>query len=133
MRVVPDTNVLISAYCFPGGTPERVYRLGIEGIIDLATSRTLLAEFAKVLTDKFAWEPGRVEDAVAQVVRVATVVEPSEKFDVIAADPTDDRVLEAALEAGADVIVSGDAHLLALKTWRGIRVLPPRDLLAEVT
>lgn len=131
MKVVPDTNVLISAFCFPGGLPELVYRLGIEGRLELATSRTLLAEFARILTDKFGWEPDRAEEAVAQVARVSEVTESTTRLEVIAADPADDRVLEAALECGADVVVSGDSHLLALGRWEEIRIISPADLLAE--
>lgn len=131
MNAVLDTNVLVSAFIFPGGAPEQVYRLGLEGRIMLATSRTLLAELGRVLTDKFGWEIERAEEAVAQVARVAAVVESTERVDVIAADPSDDRVLEAASAAEAEIIVSGDAHLLRLKTWRDIRIVSPADLLAE--
>ena len=132
MRVVVDTNVLISAFCFPGGTPERVYRAAIEGRLELVTSATLLAEFGRILTDKFGWEPGRAADAVAQVARIGSVVETSERVEVVKADPADDRVLEAALAGDVDVIVSGDSHLLALEAWRDFDVLSPTDLLAGI-
>jgi putative PIN family toxin of toxin-antitoxin system len=131
VKVVPDTNVLISAFCFPGGAPEMVYRLGIEGRLDLATSTTLLAEFGRILTDKFDWEPSHAEEAVAQVARISEVVAPVARLKVITADPADDRVLEAAVDAGADVIVSGDSHLLSLRIWEEIRIVTPADLLAE--
>lgn len=130
MKVVADTNVLISAFCFPGGAPEQVYRAGIEGRLDLVTSRTLLAEFGRILTDKFDWEVGRPEEAVTQVASVSSLVEPSERVEFIKADPADDRVLEAAIEGEVEAIVSGDSHLLSLGTWRDIRVFSPAELLA---
>lgn len=123
MRVVLDTNILISALIFPGGAPEAVYRLVLERRVDLVTSRSLLAELGRVLTDKFGWDPGRAEEAVAQVTRVGTVVEPTETIRVIEEDPADDRVLEAASQGDAEVIVSGDRHLLRLPSWRGITIL----------
>ena len=132
MRTVLDTNVLISAFNFPGGSPEYVYRFVVEGRLELATSRALLAEFGRILTDKFGWDPDHPEEAVAQVARIASVVKPAEQVQVIAADPADDRVLEAAAEAGADVIVSGDKHLLRLGNWRSIRIISPAHLLAEL-
>jgi putative PIN family toxin of toxin-antitoxin system len=49
VRAVLDTNVLISAFVFPGGTPEAVYRLALEGQLEIGTSRSLLAEFGRVL------------------------------------------------------------------------------------
>ena len=130
MRVVLDTNVLISAFLFPGGAPEVVYRLALEGRIELVTSLTLLAELGRVLNTKFGWEDSLAEEAVAQVARIALVVEPSERVSAVKADPADDRVLEAAAEGKVEAIVSGDRHLLRLGTWRGISVLDPGTFLA---
>lgn len=131
MKAILDTNVLISAYVFPGGKPEAVYRLAIEGRLEIGTSRTLLAEFGHVLDRKFGWNPDRVEAAVAQMTRIASVVEPSESVQVVRADPADDRVLEAAHAFGADVIVSGDRHLLDLGTWSGIEIISPAVFIAR--
>ena len=131
MRVVADTNVLVSALIFPGGAPEEVYRLVLEGRIELVTSRPLLAELGRVLVEKFGWAPERAEEAVEQVIRVAEIVIPSERVSE-AADPADDRVLEAAAEGSAAVIVSGDGHLLELGTWRDIAIRTPAAFLAEL-
>jgi putative PIN family toxin of toxin-antitoxin system len=131
MRAILDTNVLISAYVFPGGKPEAVYRLALEGRLEIGTSRTLLAEFGRVLGQKFGWIPDRVEEAVAQMTRIAAVVEPIEVVQVTRADPADDRVLEAARAFDADVIVSGDRHLLGLRTWSEIDVLSPAEFIAR--
>lgn len=65
------------------------------------------------------------QEAVAHVARVGQVVRPASRIHEIAADPDDDRILEAALEGEADVIVSGDKHLLRLGTCREIPVLKP--------
>ncbi len=131
MRAILDTNVLISAYVFPGGTPEAVYRLALEGQLEVGTTRTLLAELGRVLAQKFDGMPDQVEAAVAQVARIAAVVEPGETVRVVTADPADDRVLEAARAFGADVIVSGDRHLLDLGTWSGIEIISPAELIAR--
>jgi len=122
LRVVLDTNILISAFLFPGGAPEIVYRAALEGRITLVTSPPLLAEFGRVLSEKFGWDARMVREAVAQVARIGTVVRPAETVAVIAEDPADDRVLEAAVTAGATVIVSGDRQLLRLGMWRGIQI-----------
>ena len=131
MKAILDTNVLISAYVFPGGKPETVYRLALEGRLEIGTSLALLAEFGRVLGQKFGWVPDQVEVAVAQVARIATVVEPSDTIHVIKADPADDRVLEAARAFGADTIVSGDRYLLDLGTWSEIEVLSPAEFIAR--
>ncbi len=132
MRVVFDTNVLISASVFPGDAPESAYRAALSGRIILVTPPALLAELARVLADEFGWGAAMVETAVRQVARIGTVVRPSDTVSVIHRDPDDDRVLEAAREGSADVIVSGDRHLLDLRSWEGIRVVPVVELLEEL-
>ena len=131
MKVVLDTNVLVSAVIFPGGPPETVYRSVIEGRVELVTSRPLLLEFGRVLTTKFGWESERARQATRQLARLGRVVKPSESVREISADPADDRVLEAALEGKASVIISGDRHLLRLRSWRGIRILSPSDFVVD--
>ena len=132
MRAVFDTNVLISAFVFPGGTPEFAFRAALSGRIALITSPPLLAEFGRVLSDKFGWEDQMVEAAVGQVARIGTVVRPTARISVIDEDPADDRVLEAAAEGAADVIVSGDRRLLRLRTWHAIRIVRVKDLVEEL-
>ncbi len=127
-----DTNVLVSALIFPGGTPELVYRLVLEERIELVTSRTLLAELGSVLEAKFGWEPARVERAVGQLARVGLVVEPTTNVSEIEADDPDNRVLEAATAGDAAAIVSGDRHLLALGEWREIPIKTPPDFLQSI-
>jgi putative PIN family toxin of toxin-antitoxin system len=133
LRVVLDTNVLVSALIFPGGSPELVYRLVLDERIELISSRTLLAELGRVLEGKFGWEAARVEQAVAQLTRVATLVEPVAVIADITADPADNRVLEAAAAGDAPAIVSGDRHLLSLGRWRVIPIQTPADFLAALT
>lgn len=130
MRVVLDTNVLVSAFAFPGGAPESMYRLALEGRIELVTCVPLLVELGRVLAEKLGREPRAAEEAVAQVAGIGVVVEATEEVDVIAADPADNRVLETALAGEAQAIVSGDRHLLRLKSFRGIRICSPAEYLA---
>ena len=127
-----DTNVLISAFVFPGGAPEHVYRRVLEGEVTLITSRPLLSELGRVLTDKFEWDPSYAEEVVAQLVRVAEVVDGDEEVADIKDDPADNRVLEAAAAGAAEVIVRGERHLRKLATWRGIRILEPAPFSAEL-
>jgi putative PIN family toxin of toxin-antitoxin system len=131
LRVILDTNILISAFVFPGGAPEAVYRAALEGRVTLVTSPALLAEFGRVLSEKFGWAPDRAEQAVAQIVRIGDVVRPTSTVHVIREDPADDRVLEAALAGKADVIVSGDRHLWRLDNWRGIQTEKATTFLAR--
>ncbi len=132
MRIVADTNVLVSAFIFPGGPPEAVYRCVLEGRVELVSSRPLLAELGRVLTDKFGWAPDRTERVLERLVRLAEVVEPGEAVTDICDDPADNRVLESAAAGGVDAIVSGDRHLLELGSWRGTPIMPPAAFLTDL-
>jgi putative PIN family toxin of toxin-antitoxin system len=132
VKAVFDTSGLISAFVFPGGGPEMVFRAALSGRVALVTSPALLAEFGRVLGTKFSWENHMLEAAVAQVARIGTVVRTQMRVSVIGDDPADDRVLEAAKEGTPDVIVSGDRHLLRLGTWETIRIVRVKDLLEEL-
>jgi putative PIN family toxin of toxin-antitoxin system len=133
LKAVFDTNILISAFVFPGGVPEALYRAALERRITLITSPPLLAEFGRVLVEKFGWDPVRSEDAVAQVARIGEVVRPAETVEVVAEDPADDRVLEAAAAGHANLIVSGDRHLLNLKAWQGVEIVKAAALQERLT
>lgn len=132
MRAVLDTNIFFSAFVFPGDASEAVYRAALEGHLELVTSPSLLAEFGRVLADKFGWNVPMTEAAVAQVARIAAVVRPPHVVSVIQQDPADDRVLEAVVEGEAEVIVSGDHYLLGLREWQGIWIVRAVALLKEM-
>jgi predicted nucleic acid-binding protein len=61
---------------------------------------------------------------------ITTRVQPVERIDVVLEDPTDDRILECALAAGAEAMISGDRHLLTIGTFRGMTIQRPADFLA---
>jgi putative PIN family toxin of toxin-antitoxin system len=105
--------------------------MALEGRVELVSSPALLAELARVLGDKFEADSRAVEQVVAQLALISTTVNPQERVSAISDDPSDNRVLEAALAGNATIVVSGDRHLLKLREWRGIRVLDPAAFLQE--
>lgn len=118
-RVVADTNVLVSAIQF-GGKPKQLLDLAVDGHVDLALSEAILEETLRVLRDKFHRTPGELRETDKQLRVIGRIVTPTESINVINADPSDDRILECAVAAAAEVIVSGDKHLVALGSFRGI-------------
>jgi putative PIN family toxin of toxin-antitoxin system len=126
---VLDTNTLVSGFGWPRSIPGRVVDRALAGQFLLVTSRPLLDELDRVLryprlTPIFP-DPSAV---VLAFERAALVVTPQVTLSV-ARDPADDRVLEAAVEASADAIVTGDEDLLALKSYERIRIVPARTFL----
>jgi putative PIN family toxin of toxin-antitoxin system len=130
MKIVCDTNVLVSGILFSGHCRE-IIRLISEGRIDGFTSGPLLDEFEDVIgRPKFGLTAEQVA-AIMDVVRETfSLAAPTEEITVIADDPDDDAVIEAAVAAGAHEIVSGDDHLLSLQSFRDIRIVTPAAFMA---
>jgi putative PIN family toxin of toxin-antitoxin system len=128
IRVVVDTNVLISGLIF-GGLPRELVDAALDGAFLLITSPILLDELQDKLRDKFKFSKHDLRELTADVRQCALIVTPSIFLSVIEDDPDDDRVLECALAGEADYIVSGDRHLLDLKFYRNVSIVSVRDFM----
>ena len=127
MRVVLDTNVLISALLFDG-VPERIFLAGLRGEFQLLTSISLLEELGRVLKGKFKIDANSVAHTIELVKSVAEVVEVRSRIRVILHPDGDNRVLECASDGKADLIVTGDTkHILPLGKYKGTRILSPAE------
>ena len=130
-KAVFDTNVYISALGF-GGIPEQLLELatGPGRQFQLYTSHDILKEIMKVLgSDKFKFTKEEIADAISVIDDAADVVSPTVRLNIIK-HKTDNRILECAVKARVDYIVSGDKHLLGLKGYKGIRSITPAQFLA---
>jgi putative PIN family toxin of toxin-antitoxin system len=128
MRVVADTNVLISALMF-GGLPGRFLDLALGRRFTLLASKALLDELDEKLRGKFA-----VSESDALVIRAklegsAELADPDFQLNAVPDDPDDNRVLECAVAGKADFIVSGDRHLLRIGSYEGIAIVTVRQFL----
>lgn len=127
MRLVLDTNIVISGLLWHG-PPGNLIDTARTGAITLLTSAALLDELRGVLhRDKFSsqlrargLEPAELFEGYAAL---AAMVQPADIAPAVAKDPADDAVLACALAARAEVVVSGDAHLLNLKSYQGIHII----------
>ena len=133
MRLVLDTNVLVSAFLWQG-VPGRLIELATEQEIQLVTSRVLLDELADVLPrKKLAKKVAATGLTPAQIVlnyrRLAQLITARKLSQAISRDADDDHVLACAIAAQADLIVSGDEHLLSLKIHQNIPILTPAETL----
>jgi putative PIN family toxin of toxin-antitoxin system len=128
MRVVFDTNILVSALVFPGGQGEAALRRIIEEADQLILSRPILDELLDVLGRKFARDAEELAHVAIFLTEVAVVVAPKRRLRAVKDEP-DNRILECAVAGRAEVIVTGDKVLLALKRYEEIRLLTLRDYL----
>ncbi len=137
MRLVLDTNTIASGLLWKG-PPHAVLMAARErNDISLYSSPRLLAELANVLARKelstaVVASRRSPEVLLQRYLQVARVVVPAVIAPVIRTDPDDDHVLACALAAKADLIVSGDSHLLNLKTYQGIPVVNAAEALTRL-
>ena len=127
MRIVLDTNVIVSAVIW-GGTPLRLVQAATAGDIELYTSPALLAELREVLgrehlASRLAQQRSLVEQAIGHYADLAISVSPLSTPRVVPGDADDDHVIAAALAAHANLVVSGDKHLLSMGSYKGIGIV----------
>lgn len=133
MRAVLDTNVLISALYSAKGPPGRLLSAWVDGLFDLVMSDDVLAEFRRVLgypkhRHLFAERPAAIA-ILLEKLRTAIFNGEIPEVPPLESDPSDTMFLALALAAQADVLVSGDSHLLDLGAYEGIPILTPTQFL----
>jgi putative PIN family toxin of toxin-antitoxin system len=128
MKAVFDTNVFVSAFVVPGSQAERAVVLAQRRDVRLFTSVAILTELANTLRLKFGQDEEDIKQALRLVSRAAEIVRPTTRLAVLDDDP-DNRILECALAAEADLVVTGDRHLLRLRNFRGTAMVRLVDLL----
>ncbi|MBI4052969.1 MAG: putative toxin-antitoxin system toxin component, PIN family [Candidatus Diapherotrites archaeon] len=128
MRVVFDTNVLVSA-SFWDGPSKMATEFATHGEIISITSVEILNEYEGILKRDFRQSPERAKEGAKWVRRFSLVVFPTKPIDAVKADPEDNKIIEAAVEGNADFIVSGDRHLLKFEKFGNIQIIAPRKLI----
>lgn len=130
MRVVLDTNVIISAVMFGGKPASALDAANTDARVLLISDRILL-EVARVLMGKFRQSPTAAERVLDRLRSLAEFVTPTGQISECR-DPDDNRILEAALAGTADYIVSGDADLLSMRSFRGVQIVSVAAFLARL-
>jgi len=136
LRVVADTNVIVSAVLWQG-IPGQLIAAALEGEIELYTSQVLLDELADVIArKKLAKAVARTGQTVQQILddyrRLAQRVSARALTTQVARDADDDHVLACALAARADLIVSGDRDLTDLKSFHGMPIVRPTEAIKRI-
>ena len=125
MRVVLDTNIFVSMLL--GGQVGKLNDAWKAEKFTLVVSDDIISEYMDVLLrPKLRLAASTVAPVLERVHRKAEFVRPLDTITALTAYPTDNKFLEVALVASVDYIVSGDAHLVDLKSFRGIPILTAR-------
>jgi len=127
MRLVLDTNILISAL-FWDGNERKLLRLCRKGKHQLIISPQILDELSRVLLDKFNLPSEKLKEYREEILLMSELALPVGDVDIIKHDPTDNMILETAQIGKADRIITGDKHLLKLNKFEGIKITKSIDL-----
>jgi len=129
-RVVCDTNVLISGYLWKGSARRALDLVRTGQQWTLLSSADTINEFIRVLAyQKFDLTPAEIEPFVADLRQRSVFVHVRSKLHIIQEDPTDNIFLNLAVDGKAELLVSGDRHLLDLKAFRGLPIVSVRSFL----
>jgi putative PIN family toxin of toxin-antitoxin system len=128
LKVVFDTNIYISAFVVPGGNAEKAYLCAINRDFELYTSISILTELARKLEEKFGWEKEKIAQLLTYISKTTEILKTSLHIKILADDP-DNRILECAVEANADLLITGDKHLLKIKHYENFEIIKLSDFL----
>ena len=128
MRVVFDTNILISALVIPTSLAERVIFKIIEGEDSLVISKEISNELLSVLSTKFSSDREAISRVAINLSELAELVTPTKRVRIFKDEP-DNRILECVLCGKADVIVTGDKEMLKLREYEGVKIISLKEYL----
>jgi len=131
VRILFDTNVLVSAFTTHGLCHQAYERALIQ--VQIVTAPRLLDELRRSLSVKMRIENKLADEICAELENELELVEPEPLLKPVCRDRDDDWVLAAALAGRVEIIVSGDKDLLALKEFRGVKILSPRQFIELIS
>jgi putative PIN family toxin of toxin-antitoxin system len=129
MRVVVDTNVFVSSFLNPGGTPRKVIDLWKRGDVILCLTQGTIEEYVLVLGRLGLEGEPELAELLELFKKKANILftAPAGVLKVLEADPDDDKFIECALHAKAGFVISGDRHLLDVGKYEGVRIVTPAE------
>jgi putative PIN family toxin of toxin-antitoxin system len=128
LRIVLDTNVYISAAIL-GRVCEEIVQTCRFSDLEVFISQDIIGELKDKMSKKFLWQDEQTNVFLESILEFCEVVRPDEEIHHIKDDPDDDRILECAVMTKCNFIISGDKHLLKLKSYKSIKILNPADFL----
>ena len=133
LRVVVDTNVLFSALAFPAESPPaRVFQLVVDGNVLAYGSPFILDELENTLRTKAGWDDEQLRVLRRRLKLLIRLVVPTSHCSVIKRIEVDNRILECAVDARANVLITGNLKdIRPLGAFQGIDILTPREFLTR--
>lgn len=126
MRIVVDTNVLISGIFF-GGFPRRILTSIINKQLTACATTEIINEYEEIVEEMIDRKQGHLNRTIlAPLIQTMEIIEPVSHIEVCR-DPDDDKFLECAKDSHALYVVSGDKDLLFIEKYENIQIVTAKD------
>jgi putative PIN family toxin of toxin-antitoxin system len=133
LKVVYDTNVIVSAALKEGSLPALLVSLGLEDKVRFFVSPALIREYEKVLErPRLKLGQRRIIDFMEKIKEKAIMVNPTKGLSIVKIDESDNRILECALKGGVDFIITGNKRHFPFEEFRGSKLVTPREFINRI-
>ena len=134
LRVVFDTNVIVSAALYEKSLPALLLSLGLEDKVRFFVSPELLSEYEAVLKrPRFKLGQKQITELMGEINRKASIVTPAKRLKILKADEPDNRVLECAIKANADFIITGNKRHFPFEEFKGNKIVTPGEFIDSIS
>ncbi len=131
MKLVLDTNVLISATLWDNSVSHKLLIKLIEKNVELFTTLEIMNEYKKAVMRDFQYSEEKVDEIIEKLLSFMKLIETNSKIEFIKEDPDDNKILECAKDSDSGYILSYDNHLLKIQEFEGIKILRPDDFIVQ--
>jgi len=133
LKVVFDTNVIVSAALYEESLPALLLSLGLEDEVRFFVSPELFNEYERVLKrPRFKLGHKAITELLEKILKKAVMVNPSKELKILKIDETDNRILECATKAKADFVITGNKRHFPLEEFKGIKIVTPREFINRI-
>jgi hypothetical protein len=134
LKVVFDTNIIVSAALYEKSLPALLLSLGLEDKVRFFVSPALLNEYETVLKrPRFKLDYREITELMGEINRKALIVTPAKRLNILKTDEPDNRVLECAIKANADFIITGNKRHFPFEEFKGIIIVTPREFINSIS
>jgi len=132
MKIVFDTNVLISATLWDNSVAQKFLFKCIKENVQIFSSQEIIEEYKEILARDFDYKEQEIGEILKRIFQFLTLVTPNKKIDIVKEDIDDNKIIECAIESKSEYVISYDNHLLKLKEYQGIKIARPEEALGLV-
>jgi uncharacterized protein len=134
LKVIFDTNVIVSAALFEKSLPALLLSLGLEEKVRVFVSPALLNEYETVLKrPRFKLGHQETADLIEKIKEKAVMVTPTRELEILKEDETDNRILECAAKAKVDFVITGNRRHFPFEDFRGSKIVTPREFINHLS